>query len=340
MVASIPTVIPEYVGGATPDAVTHGAAAAMGRGETHYVEVAGIAGLREAIRRFLAPLGMMADDTDVLVTAGEQEARFLALQALAGRDVPLAVPAAVHPGVGQALSVRRLAAATIPMDAECQPTLAGVEATLTSGSRILYLETPSRLTGATLPAAFVTALAGLLARHDAHLICDIGLAPFTREAGRDSLAAFAPLRERTVFLGTPWPGFGADAWLIGYLAGPAALMKRIAPLKQVAGICTCAPAQWGVRESEEVYRSEHAARLAPLWDEGDRAAEYAAAPLPGRSATVLALSVPDATAATARLVKRGFAATDGTAFGAPAVVRVTVSGDGAAVAAVRALSEE
>ncbi len=340
MVASIATVIPEYAGGATPDAVTHGATAAMGRGETHYVEVAGIAGLREAIRRFLAPLGVMADDASVLVTAGEQEARFLALQALAGRDVPLAVPAAVHPGVGQALSVRRIGATTIPVDADYQPTLAGVETALASGCRVLYLETPSRLTGALLPVAFVAALAGLLARYDAHVICDIGLAPFTREVGRDGRDGLAQIRERAVFLGTPWPGFGADAWLVGYLVGPAALMKRIAPLKQVTGICTCAPAQWGVCESEAVYRDEHTARLAPLWDEGDRAAEYAAAPLPGSSATVLALSVPDATAATARLTARGFAATDGTAFGAPAVMRVTVSGDGAAVAAVRALNEE
>ena len=65
---------------------------ALQEGQTHYVDVPGIMPLREAIADAL-PSGYNPEG--VLVTAGVQEARFLALQVLAEESSVLAVPSIV-----------------------------------------------------------------------------------------------------------------------------------------------------------------------------------------------------------------------------------------------------
>src|SRR3954453_6362722 len=76
-----------------PEAVVEGAATALLDGQTHYVQTGGVAPLIERLRAMLADLGPSGQPPSVLVTAGVQEARFLAIQTLGERLGGLAVPA-------------------------------------------------------------------------------------------------------------------------------------------------------------------------------------------------------------------------------------------------------
>ena len=72
------------------------------------------------------------------------------------------------------------------------PTVEGIAAAVADGCRLLYLESPSRLSGAAFAADEVAAISQVVAEHDAAVIWDQGLAPWI--AGEySSLAA----REQT-----------------------------------------------------------------------------------------------------------------------------------------------
>src|SRR5215207_2678408 len=125
-----------------PAAVVAGAAEALLAGQTHYVETGGVAPLVERLQAMLAEHAPGAPPPDVLVTAGIQEARFLAIQIVGERLGGVAVPAVVDPGVRRAVAVRALPVTTLPALAADAflPTPAAIANALDGGARLAYLE--------------------------------------------------------------------------------------------------------------------------------------------------------------------------------------------------------
>ena len=111
---------------------------ALQEGQTHYVDVPGIMPLREAIADAL-PSGYNPEG--VLVTAGVQEARFLALQVLAEESSVLAVPSIVHPGVRKALGIRSTKHTWIKVEDDLRriPTIEAIESALVEGATEFFL---------------------------------------------------------------------------------------------------------------------------------------------------------------------------------------------------------
>ena len=170
---------------------------ALDAGHTHYEPVPGIDPLRAALAQHLSE-ATAADwrAGNVLVTAGMQEARFLTLQLIDAQGAALAVPEVVHPGVRKALGVRPRATHALAVDAERRlPQLDAMRAALEAGCRLLYLESPSRLSGATFNAEELAMLAVLLEQHNANLILDRGLAPWVGGPGA------AAITERVALIG-------------------------------------------------------------------------------------------------------------------------------------------
>jgi len=156
------------------------AGAALDAGHTHYEPVPGIDPLRAALAQHLAAAtGHNWQADNLLVTAGMQEARFLTLQLLDAQDGPLALPEVVHPGVRKALGVRPRATRALAVDdARRLPQPAAIRAALEDGCRLLYLESPSRLSGAACSAQELADLTALLEQYGASLMLDRGLAPW------------------------------------------------------------------------------------------------------------------------------------------------------------------
>jgi octopine/nopaline transport system ATP-binding protein len=289
------------------------AANALESGQTHYVDVPGIAALRAAIADHLT--GTYGGDyaqPNVIVTAGMQEARFLTLQMIGETVERVAVPKVVHPGVRKALGVRALSVDMLDVDADMLPTLATIRATLQRGSSLLYLESPSRLTGAVYNAETVVEIATLAAAYDAIVIWDQGLAPWVD--GYTSLAAHT---NHTVAIGEAFPGSGLGSWLVGYIAAPERLIAPMQSQKQIMAICTATAAQYAALEASKLYAEAQPGRRARLKIArqaavdalGDRA-------LPGAAANILAVR----STAVGTLQ-----AANGADFGAPGVLRMTVS---------------
>ena len=327
-----------------PPEAAAGAAEALLGGQTHYVEVGGVGPLVTRLQAMLSEAAPGADPPAVLVATGVQEARFLAIQIAGERAGGLALPAVCDPGVRRAIALRTLPTTILPASQEhgFLPTPAAIAEALAAGARLVYLESPSRLTGAAYDETAVAEIAATLVAHDATVIWDQGLAPWVQRGPYASILAHPDLAERALVLGEAWPGIGLEAWFVGYLAGSQETIDAIRIYKQIVSICTSTAAQYAAVAASEVYPELHRRQLEALaesYESGlDRARALGLPTVEGATATLLAVAVSDVPAALAHLAAAGIAATDGAAFGAPGLLRLSATTDDALVQAIEHLA--
>lgn len=317
--------------------------AALLQGQTHYVDVQGIATLREALAVYLGEMGLAGHtEKSVMVTAGMQEARFLCVQMIGALFGKIALPAVVHPGARKAAGVRRLGVQTLPVDAAAGmlPTLSGIAQALDTGCKLLYIESPVRLTGAAFDEATLIKVGDLVRQAEAAVIWDQGAAPWVAAGRYASLAAI--LSTRIAVIGEAWPGIGLEGLQVGYLAVLEGWLDAIRSQKQIMAICTSTPSQFAALKAPEVYARVHEAQRSQLASYRAEAASLAQrmgfGPLPGVSAAVLALKPASAADMNNRLAAAGFNAADGTDYGAAGVIRLAVTTDNAIARALQALA--
>ncbi len=304
---------------------------ALEAGETHYADVPGIAPLRDAVAGALAGWGMHVDaEQGLIIASGEQEARFLALHALAHVGYGIVLPSIVHPGARKAAALGQVKVSRVPL------VIDAISHTLASGKNALYLESPNRLTGKIIEGPLVRAIAEEAVRADAIVIWDASLAPWVPEDSPYELIGTLPgMAERTITIGTLWSGAGVEGWLAAYLAGPPALFGRARNLKQIIAICTTTPAQWGVLGVLKAGTESLITRRAQLRRiKSEAASQFPAGVLAGEATSVLAVRPPG------DVDPRSLAAKPmaGEAFGAPGILRFTVTPTGEVVGALRAIA--
>lgn len=312
---------------------------ALEAGQTHYVDVPGIAPLRAAIAEYLeSTAGASYEASNIIVTAGVQESRFLTIQMIGADFESIAVPSVVHPGVRKALGVRERNVVLLAADAKrgYLPSIDAIAGALEEGCRLLYLESPSRLSGGAYTEDDVSAISRLLNEYEAMAIWDQGLAPWV-DGKYSSLASFEESPALVTSIGEAFPGMGLASWYIGYIAAPEAQIPPMQSQKQVMAICTSTAAQYAALEASAIVAEAHQRQLAHLSRlRSDLIALARAVNLEvvaGAAANVLALRASQDT--IAKLNQAGFEVADGALFGAPGFIRLTVSA--AADAALQAL---
>lgn len=326
--------------------IVENASKALRQGHTHYVPEPGIEPLRDALVKYLQTVGLTGyQKTNAFVTAGVQESRFLAVQAIGPLFGRIAMPEVVHPGVRKAVDVRRADVRLLTVDRESGmlPTLESIREALHNGYQLVYLESPVRLTGAAFGAAAVEEIAKLIEEFDATVVWDQGMAVWTPGSEFVSLGAKGPVARRVVCLGEAWPGVGLGTRFIGYVAVSEEWLERIRSLKQNISICTSTPSQFLALETSHIYGRIQTAKLEVLssrWKRVQRLAnELGVCALSGITMSTMALQVAKPERAKATLRDEGFCFADGRSFGAPDVVRFAVSADETTAEALRLVAE-
>jgi aspartate/methionine/tyrosine aminotransferase len=308
------------------ESIIAGVVEALESGQTHYVDVPGIPPLRTALADYLRDsFQLQYTQANIIVTAGIQESRFLTVQMIGESFGRIALPAVVHPGVKRAVGVRPMPIDQIEVDAHMLPTLSGIRQVLAGGTKLLFIESPSRLTGAAYSGEEVAAVASLVREFDATIIWDQGLAPWVDSYA--SLAAAAA--DRTVVIGEAFPSMGLSSWFIGYIAAPETWVATMQSQKQIMAICTSTASQYGALEASKLFAAsqpEQRRRLSQVRQMlAAQLARYEV--IPGHAASLLAFRLTEAEKqhAIAQLAAAGFSITDGADFGADSVLRLTVS---------------
>ncbi|MCC7451778.1 MAG: pyridoxal phosphate-dependent aminotransferase [Anaerolineae bacterium] len=324
------------------------ASEALEAGQTHYADVPGIAPLRESLTKYLnAATHTRYNKANILVTAGMQEARFLTIQMIGELFGRIAVPSVVHPGVKNALGVREMTVDMLVGDYlhGGLSTIDSLKAVLEAGCRLLYLESPSRLTGAMFKPELLVGLAELLTAFDAFVIWDQGLAPWVVDQTYASLSSQTGLAERIAVIGELYPGMGLASWFIGYIAAPEEWLQSMQSQKQIMAICTSTASQYAALEAGKLFDDTHPKYAQRLSQSRQKLVSLATDAhlevIPGQAAIVLALRLPPTRKAKALdvLQKAGYTVADGTLFGAPDVIRITVTATPAAEEALKQIAQ-
>ena len=305
------------------------ASEALEAGQTHYVDVPGIAPLREAIAEYLnTSFAAPCQSGNIIVTAGVQESRFLTIQKIGENFDSIGVPAVAHPGVQKALGVRARNVISLAVDADrgYLPSVDAVAHAVAGGCQLLYLESPSRLTGAAYTSDEVAAIGQLLGESGAAAIWDQGLAPWV-EGGCGSLASTEDSPAKVTTIGEAFPGMGLASWFIGYIAAPEDQIPAMQSQKQIMAICTSTAAQYAALEASSLFQNAHPPRLAQLKrlksDIVESARDLNLDAIVGDALNIIALQASGD--AAAKLRESGFDYANGADFGASAVLRLNVN---------------
>jgi aspartate/methionine/tyrosine aminotransferase len=179
----------------------------------------------------------------------------------------------------------------------------------------------------------------MMADSDAGVIWDQGFGPWSDAT---SLAAVDGMAARTALIGEGFPGMGLASWYISYIAAPEDWVAPMQKQKQIMAICTATASQYAALEASNLAdesQSAHRQRLAGVREELVTLAEAAGMEVVGEgTACVLALRPTNKAAAMAKLAEAGYALADGADFGAPDLMRLTVTTDGSPQAALKLLA--
>ena len=223
----------------TPDCIRAAAARVVKEEQNGYTTHAGLPALRELVAADHATFGAQPDD--VIITAGSQEALYLALMTLVdeGDEVLLpdpgfvAYPTIVRMAGGKPVYYRMPAAREFAFDIE------DFRRRITPRTRVVVCISPSNPTGRTLSPADLAAMADALRDTKAFVISDEIYREIYYAAERP--ASIADVYPRTLVINGLSKSMSMTGWRIGWLCGGSETRAVIASSLVLHGyVTTCA----------------------------------------------------------------------------------------------------
>lgn len=238
-----------------PLAIREAAARALIEGPNQYPPMRGRIELRKAItghaRRFY---GFDLDpETDIVVTSGATEALTASIMAMAGAgEVVLIEPAydsyrPIVEAMGARVRAVKLAAPDWRLSEDA------LRAAFTPETRAVLVNSPLNPIGRVFDREELEALARVLGDSNAVAICDEVYEHLVFD-GRPHipLASLAGMSERCLRIGSAGKMFSLTGWKVGWVSGPASLMRIVANAHQFVTFTTSPALQLGI-----AYALEH-----------------------------------------------------------------------------------
>ena len=225
----------------TPEHIREAAIAAIHAGKTRYTQVDGTPALKEAIvHKFHTQNELDFGLDQVIVSNGAKQSLYNLMVAAQNKEDAVIVPApywVTYPDMVKLADAEpAILAATAEHDYKITPKL--LENTINENTRMVIFNSPSNPTGKVYTEEEYRALGEVLIEHPkVYIACDDiyehiywGSSPY-----RTFLNACPEMSERTVVINGVSKGYAMTGWRIGYLAGPADLVKA---MKKVQGQST------------------------------------------------------------------------------------------------------
>lgn len=218
-----------------PEALRRLACEGLMTGSNQYPPMLGIPALRTAVaEHYGTHQGLELSPEHVVVTSGATEAlaaSFLALLS-PGDEVIVLDPAydAYRPLIARAGAIPRTIVLKPP---HWQLDLARIEASITSKTRTIVLNSPMNPTGRSFSRAELMGLAKLCQDHDLIAICDeVWEHVRLTDEPHVSLLGLPGMAERTVKIGSAGKMFGVTGWKVGFVCAAPEIAKVIGKAHQ------------------------------------------------------------------------------------------------------------
>lgn len=238
----------------TPAHIKEAAKNALDRGHVHYTPNVGILPLRKALAESIQETQKVSYDpeSEVMITAGGQEALFLSLMSLLEVGDEVLIP---DPGYSQYSSgVKLLGGAPIAVPLlERENSMIDLEVAeekVSRNTRFLVVNSPHNPTGGVLTGGQLAELCAFAQKHSLVILSDEAYDKILYE-GREHIspAALEGMRERTVICGSLSKTYSMTGWRIGYIAAPRELIQSAVKVQQNVMLSIVSFAQHGALEA-------------------------------------------------------------------------------------------
>jgi len=226
---------------AVPEHIKEAAKKAIDNDDSHYAQAWGHLSLRAEISNYLKRRFNLEYDvqSEVLVTVGASEAIYATLNGLFNPGEKIIIPTPTFPmyeAIAQAMGVEVIGINTAP-DFILTPAM--LEATLVEhpDAKGVLFNYPSNPTGVTYTAAQVKEIAEVLRKHELLVISDEIYAELVYDGEHQSIAEILP--DQTILISGLSKSHAMTGYRLGYVAGPAALMRHVGKMHQF--LVTTAP---------------------------------------------------------------------------------------------------
>jgi aspartate aminotransferase len=220
----------------TPEPVREAAKRAIDEGHNRYTPVAGYPDLREAVsRKLLRENGLDYPPDRVMVSCGAKHCIANALLALVDPGDEVLIPAPHWVSYSELARLAGGVPVSVATRAEelwkLRPE--ALEAAIGPRTKVLVLCSPCNPTGAVYSEAELASLAGVLERHPRAWVLSDEVYEHIDYTGRPhaSPASIRALEGRVALVNGVSKAYAMTGWRIGYLAGPAGLIKACVDLQ-------------------------------------------------------------------------------------------------------------
>ena len=244
----------------TPSFIVEASIQALRDGFTRYGPASGDPELKLAIaRKITAENGLPTSAEEVLVTNGGKQAIYNLFQVLLNPGDEVLIPSPYwlsYPEMARLAGARPVAVSSSAADG-FRLDLQALEAAITPATRLLVINSPGNPTGRVLSREELQQLAELVRRHPRLLVMTDEIYEYLLEEGvtHHSFAAVAPdLKDRCFMVNGFAKGWAMTGWRLGYLSGPASVIKAAAALQSQSTSNVCSFAQRGAVAAIEASR--------------------------------------------------------------------------------------
>lgn len=233
----------------TPAHIKEAAKKALDEGLVHYTSNYGLDALREAVAdKARTENGLPASAANVIVTAGANDAVFIAMMAFLnpGDEVIIPNPAWLHYYYCAEL------AGAVPVSAPLRAENAyaidpgEVESLITPRTRMLVVNTPHNPTGAVLERGVLERLAEIACRHDLIVLSDEIYEKLIYDGlCHVSLGSLPGMWERTITVNGFSKAYSMTGWRLGYVVAKENFISAMIRVHQYTVTCATSFAQQG-----------------------------------------------------------------------------------------------
>ncbi len=252
----------------SPRAALDAAREAMERGETHYTPATGIPELKEEVAKYYERrFGLKYNfSKEVIIGSGAKPLIYEALGCLVdpGDEVMIFAPA----WVSYVEQIKLCDGKPVIIDTTRSgflPTASLIEASLSSHTRGMIINTPSNPVGVIYPKETLNVIADLAIKHDLWIIYDEIYERLVYDGLEHiNIVSIKPeLRDRTIIINGASKAFAMTGWRIGYALGPQEIMSKVGDFQGHLTSNASSISQWAavgaLRGAEEDVKRMHKA---------------------------------------------------------------------------------
>ncbi|QLD13052.1 aminotransferase class I/II-fold pyridoxal phosphate-dependent enzyme [Microbacterium oleivorans] len=219
-----------------PAPVLEAAREAIASGRNQYPPGRGEPDLLAAIAEHQAHwYGIPLDpETEILVTAGATEALAATILALVdGPDDEVVVFEPYYDAYAALVALAGARLVTVPLRwPDFQPDLDRLRAAVTDRTRIILVNDPHNPTGAVFSREVAGEIVRLADRHDAVIVTDEVYEHLTFDQPHVPLSTLPGAADRTLSISSAGKTFSVTGWKVGWISGPAELVRAVLAVKQ------------------------------------------------------------------------------------------------------------